>query len=481
MKAKSGKIIKICALSLGLLMLGGVTITPITKVYADGSGQSTSEEMDRTIRIKYTGDKKFNGAWLWVVGQNGHFVPFKKDDSGNRYIDTTIKCKDGATIGYIICRSEYDEDTKTWSDPKEKDETVKNGTGIDANDRTIVVKGKGIEFSLTEKDTTEPKVTEIQSTIAEKVGDKLKPYVKPIKIWKGGDLEWVNSIDKTKEADDPDVKEALAKIKSIVDSSGRINNGSDQKGKIKVTFNDDSTLEFENTLYVTDHITALNNQNAPADAIEIEFKLGEGVEVIETDGTKYEGPKSYKKYKAKPGVNVNTDKLVSNKTILEYIPAKPTDPKKVVKWINSNKKEEFVVGDDNKVFTAVAEKIPEKPKKEEDKKPGENQKKPEKEKPADTKKKKPNYSDVWNGIKSLEKKSEKKVKPSEKVLKSYKNLIISREKNVVAVKAAKLLLEIAPERVKGVKGTLENLINKSEGLVKQADKILEKLEAKYEF
>ena len=123
----------------------------------------------------------------------------------------------------------------------------------------------------------------------------------------------------------------------------------------------------------------------------------------------------------------------------------------------------------------------EKPNQEKDKKPGESPKKPENNKPSDTKKQKPNYSDIWNGIRLLENKNEKKAKPSEKVIKSYNKLRASREKNVVAVKAAKLLLEIAPERVKGVKGTLENLINKSEGLVKQADKILEKLEAKYEF
>ncbi len=114
-------------------------------------------------------------------------------------------------------------------------------------------------------------------------------------------------------------------------------------------------------------------------------------------------------------------------------------------------------------------------------------KKPQKPATPDSPKKplvpsvRPSYSRSLDYKIVPEKKTEKKIKPSEKVLKSYKNLRVSREKNVVVVKAAKLLLEIAPERVKDVETNLINLIAKSESLVKQADTILEKLEAKYEF
>ena len=569
MKAKSGKIIKICALSLGLLMLGGATITPITKVYADESGQSASEEMDRTIRIKYTGDKKFNGAWLWVVGQSGHFVPFKIDDSGNRYIDTTIKCKDGAKIGYIICRSEYDKTANKWSDPIEKDETVKNGTGIDANDRTIVVKGKGIEFSLTENDATEPKVTEIQSTTAEKVGNKLKDYVKKLKFWYKDEIDWEKAIDKSdiENIQDKDVKEALNNIKDVKDASARNNTTtSKQEGDIEVTFNDKSSLKFKNTLFITDPVTAISNKNAPEDAIDIELKLGDGVEDKAANKT---GPTLYNKYKAKPGIDVSKAQIAGAGTLFDSN-VKPTDLKQKLKWLNKERQENYIVSKDNNIFTATAidqtiiriyysrpdnvmkdwkvmiyygnnhvysqpfDKKDEKgnfyaevsldgkldsvyyvvykdnsnevetngakdkdgkrtltitngkgearveAKKEEDKKP---------QKPAtpDSPKKplvpsvRPSYSKSLDYKIVPEKKTEKKVKPSEKVIKSYKNLRVSREKNVVVVKAAKLLLEIAPERVKDVETNLINLIAKSEGLVKQADTILEKLEAKYEF
>lgn len=114
-------------------------------------------------------------------------------------------------------------------------------------------------------------------------------------------------------------------------------------------------------------------------------------------------------------------------------------------------------------------------------------KKPQKPATPDSPKKplvpsvRPSYSKSLDYKIVPEKKTEKKAKPSEKVIKSYKNLRVSREKNVVVVKAAKLLLEIAPERVKDVETNLINLIAKSESLVKQADTILEKLEAKYEF
>lgn len=77
--------------------------------------------------------------------------------------------------------------------------------------------------------------------------------------------------------------------------------------------------------------------------------------------------------------------------------------------------------------------------------------------------------------------SSQKVKPSEKDIKTYEALKKAREKNMISVKAAKLLLELSPERVKDVKSTLETLIKDSEALVKKADSMIEKLEAKFEF
>lgn len=570
MKAKSGKIIKICALSLGLLMIGGATITPITKVYAE-SGQQNHEEISWRFKITYTkGNSEFNGVWLWKNKEEGHFVPFKTDDTGNRYIDTIIKCKTGDTIGYIICKYGTDSDGKNKI--LKKDESEKNGgEGISKNDRTVTVSGEGTGFSLSEGNAEPQGKEDIKPTIAQKIEVKQLP-TKPIKVWKDAKINWKDAIDESKIRDD-DVKKVLKDGYTVKDLGNRNSNDASsftkdgnlksKDGKVEVTFNDGSSVQVDTKLYVSDLITAATNTNAPEGAIDIELKLGDDVKVVESDKTEHKGPKSYRYYKAKPGINIFTDKLASNKTILDYVPAVPTESGKKVKWINKAGNEEYKVSNENKSFTAIAidQTIirinyhrPDKKidgwkviiyygnkqvysqdfKKLDDKgnyyaevsldgkldsvsykiinettgeveKNGTNDKdgkrtlkidKNNDKTEATVKAKKP---EVEPGKKPLvpsvkpdhsksldykivpEKKTEKKVKPSEKVLKSYKNLRISREKNVVAVKAAKLLLEIAPERVKDVKTNLINLIAKSESLVKNADTILEKLEAKYEF
>lgn len=556
MKAKSGKIIKICALSLGLLMLGGATITPITKVYAEGSGQQDQQEMDRIIRIKYQGDensKRFNGVWLWVdkSGQEGHFVPFKEDKDGNRYLETTLRFNGSKKIGYIVYQSEQNPSGE-WSKPNDTNKDIDH-------DRFVTVNQKGVELTLRAGVDEEPEPTVVQYTIADKVGDKLKPYIKDLKVWYGDRIDWEKALDKTSAANDDNVKDALEKI-SVEDASSRNNTiTTKQDGDIKVTFKDGSSLKFKNNLYVTHEVTAASNQNAPEDAIEIELKLGDGVEDKAANKT---GPTLYNKYKAKPGIDVSKAQIGGAGTLFD-LNVKPIDPKQKVKWVNKAGNAEYKVTDDNKVFTATAidqtiirinyhrpdkningwkvmiyyggKQVYSQDFTESDKngnyyaevsldgkldsvsykiinettgeveKNGTNDKdgkrtlkidKNNDKTEATVKAKKP---EVEPGKKPLvpsvkpdhsksldykivpEKKTEKKVKPSEKVRKSYKNLRISREKNVVAVKAAKLLLEIAPERVKDVKTNLINLIAKSESLVKNADTILEKLEAKYEF
>lgn len=576
MKVKSGKIIKICALSLGLLMLGGATITPITKVYAE-SGQQDHEEISWRFKITYTkGNSEFNGVWLWKNKEEGHFVPFKTDDTGNRYIDTIIKCKTGDTIGYIICKYGTDSDGKNKI--LKKDESEKNGgEGISKNDRTVTVSGEGTGFSLSEGNAEPQGKEDIKPTIAQKIEVKQLP-TKPIKVWKDAKINWKDAIDESKIRDD-DVKKVLKDGYTVKDLGNRNSNYASsftkdgnlksKDGKVEVTFNDGSSVQVDTKLYVSDLITAATNTNAPEGAIDIELKLGDDVKVVESDKTEHKGPKSYRYYKAKPGINIFTDKLASNKTILDYVPAVPTESGKKVKWINKAGNEEYKVSNENKSFTAIAidqtiirinyhrpdkkidgwkvmiyygnSHVYSQPfDKKDDKgnyyaevsldgklesvsymvykdsgevekngtsdkdgkrtlkiKDGkgearveakkEKDKKPQKPATPDSPKKplvpsvRPSYSRSLDYKIVPEKKTEKKIKPSEKVIKSYKNLRVSREKNVVVVKAAKLLLEIAPERVKDVETNLINLIAKSEGLVKQADTILEKLEAKYEF
>ena len=103
------------------------------------------------------------------------------------------------------------------------------------------------------------------------------------------------------------------------------------------------------------------------------------------------------------------------------------------------------------------------------------------EKPAYTYEESPSYHESWTSPILSDKTGENKLEPSEKIIKSYRALKLARDKNIIRVKAAQLLIQIAPNRVKEVRGQLDSLIKDSQELVKKADKMIEQLEAKYEF
>lgn len=415
---------------------------------------------------------------------------------------------------------------------------------------------------------------------------------KDMKVWKGDKIDWVEAYDIQGKASDDEYKFINDELKLAMKRD--LNNRTSEKageheGKMEFTFRDGSKLELSNTLYVTKHVVGADTQNVPDDAITVEMKLGEGVKTSDKShkvGDKY-NPVLYQAYKVKPNTDISKYQVeVLNKSIVEAVPLKAKDGYQNPKFKDKNNGEDFVVTSTNNVFTAVAEKIPEKKekttirinyhrpdkkidgwkvkiwdnkgkeysqnfkklddngnyyaevsldgklesvsyiiyneksqevekngakdkdgkrsltidknkdkteasvqaKKKEEKKPEEKpDKKPDK-KPQDPAtpgypktpyipKEKPDYSDYLLGTRT----SEKKAKPSKEIVKTYEKLRKARERNMVSVRAAKLLLEISPNRVKDVKHKLESLIKESELLVIKADIILEKLEAKYEF
>ena len=131
-------------------------------------------------------------------------------------------------------------------------------------------------------------------------------------------------------------------------------------GIIRVTFSDKSYIDVEKQdLYVIPHITAATNDKAPADAIEVTFKLGEGVKAGTTNGG--DPAVEYKKYKVKPNLNIDTYNIVAGTNIFGNINAQVTDNKKYAGFVwegqTAKKPEDHVVTKSNKVFTAKATKI----------------------------------------------------------------------------------------------------------------------------
>lgn len=494
MKAKPGKIIKICALSLSLLLVGGIAVSPITKTYAQESADSEVKQNKRRIVIHYPKRNSGFKVWVWTENEKSKkiqelkWVDLKDNDEGEESSTATIDLtygNDEIKLGYIVAAEGWgDRDIKKESLPEGVDNDNRY-VDLDVNDTNEVFLKAG-KFLNVRKEYN-PAIRHPEIKIADLIKNKKLP-TKPIKVWKGAPIEWTNAIDESAKETikDVDLKEALKNIKSVDGPSKKYDNATQKDGEnvtVKVTFNDDSSVEVDTKLYVSDLITAENNDNTPADVTKIDLKLGEGVWVeIKKDKDKVEkiegnkDPVPYRTYKARLGIDLDKTILYDNDTLVNLAKGSVKTKEGFTLKLKSENGTDFVVSEDNKVFTAVAVEKP----KEKPNTPA-NPKQPEKEKQADTPSVKPSSSKSLDYKIVPEKKTEKKVKPSEKVRKSYKNLRISREKNVVAVKAAKLLLEIAPERVKDVKTNLINLIAKSESLVKNADTILEKLEAKYEF
>ena len=202
-------------------------------------------------------------------------------------------------------------------------------------------------------------------SIASILKDKLSPQ--DIKVWKNDKIDWKKGVKLKEGTVDTNgkLKDFLDKA-TVTDKSNRNSktaNSNPFNGTIKVTFSDGSELLVENqNLYVSEHMTGKDNKNAPNDALEVTFKLGEGVKAGVTTGEAI--PKEYERYKVKPNTNLDTYKLNivgTEATIFQNIKAEVTDKTKYsrVVWEGQtpNKPEDHVVTASNNVFTAKATKI----------------------------------------------------------------------------------------------------------------------------
>ena len=336
MKAKSGKIIKICALSLSLLLVGGVAASPIAKAYAQEPAGPEVRKNKKRIVIHYPRKNSGFKVYWWTETEQKTAVQDKNwadlvddptKDEATATIDLAYEDKE-IKLGYIVAKQD-------WSERDIKDKGNQDQRYVDLDDTTNEVILTAGDFNNVTKKYN-PAIKHPDLKIADTVGDKLKPYIKDLKVWYGEDIDWEKALDKTSAANDDNVKNFLENI-SVENASYRNNTTTTkQEGDIKVTFKDGSSLKFKNTLYVTHEVTAATNQNAPEDAIDIELKLGTGVK----DGAGNEGSRSFGKYKAKPGIDVSKAQIAGSGSIFQSN-ISPTDPNQKLKWLNKDKKENY--------------------------------------------------------------------------------------------------------------------------------------------
>lgn len=212
--------------------------------------------------------------------------------------------------------------------------------------------------------------------------DKLEP--KDINVWKGDKINWKDGVRlKNDHKDNQDLKKTLDEAEITDESNRSSDSASKQRGNLNVKFKDNSNLKLEQNLNVSEHLTDVNNPNAPSDAVTVRFYLTKGTKV-ERGGVLTEGadkPVETSAFKAKPGLDLKAYKHPAiHDSIFNLINAVGSEGKKgVVKWFGENNSEDMVVSENNRNFYAKfieevdAPKPNENPKDKEEKKPDSNE------------------------------------------------------------------------------------------------------------
>ncbi len=385
------------------------TVNGVSKL-PDGTGYY--EEVPAVIQIDDSGNVKiFSGndvAGTW--DSEGTFVPEKNDDGSvklNKGAEPkiTIPAKDllknikpeaptvalsGDKKNITITPNEKDTDANsisvsyTGKDGSKKTTTATkddNGTWSITGEGTVlngvitlpvdkVKGGTDVTAKVTDKggvadDDTTPLISEpgtftVKETIAEKVEalGGLSPV--DLKKWVGDEVDWKKGVKAKDDTKKEDVDKLLdgATFEDVTDTARTTKTDGKYEGKVKVKFSDDSEIIVEKQmLYVSDLVSPSNKENLPDDALEVEFKLGEGTKVDNTDGTSITGPNSYQKYKVKPNTNLKEYKIPAiNTSVVDSIKVTPQEGYIDPVWRDSKNGTNFVATANNKVFTATATK-----------------------------------------------------------------------------------------------------------------------------
>ena len=345
---------------------------PVYQKNADGTYKVNDEAKVNKIPAKYLlKNIKPDAPTVALSGdkKNITITPNLKVDTDANSISVSYTGKNGSTKTTKATKA----DNGTWSIsegegsvdangvvtlPKDK---VKGGTDVTAK---VTDKG-GIADDDKDPLTSEPGTLTVEETKADKVEalGGLDPV--ELKKWVGDEVDWKDGVKAKDDAKKDAVDELLkgAKFEDVTEENRSTSKEGDFEGKIKITFDDKSELVVEKQmLYVSNHVTSMDRKDkVPTDALDVEFKLGEGTKVDNTGSGAIEGnkdnPTSYSKYKVKPNTNLKTYNLPTlNKSVVDAIDVTAQDGYTEPVWKNSQNGDDFVATDSNKVFTATATK-----------------------------------------------------------------------------------------------------------------------------
>ena len=323
-----------------------------------GSYDKATKTVEVAIIDKTKGIGEISGTGLisnlWDLKDNNYLYSFKIGNQDERVITPTMTMNDVKTLVILDMGNALNK------------QSLKGLEDFIGESITLQVKVKqpGCNNAVTIDYTIKGK-----EAISSILKDKLDP--KDIIVWKDAPVDEINWKDGVKLNDaNKDNEEYKAYLKdAIVEEASEPARKTDAVGKIpgkvKVTFSDGSSLIVDKQNLIVKENILSNNDDAPKDAIEVKFYLGEGVKVVKegvtTEGNK-DNPVLYRTYKIKPGTDLSSYKHSQLKaTIFELINAEVTDGyTEPVTWkgnITSNPKN-YVVSKDNNEFTASAKKTP---------------------------------------------------------------------------------------------------------------------------
>ncbi|MEQ3347291.1 hypothetical protein, partial [Peptoniphilus senegalensis] len=264
-------------------------------------------------------------ATIKMVYQKDVVIPPTKDDGNpvdpaEGYVRLTFDANENKVDGVIGKHNagDYAGQQKSYIDVKEgldyTNANLQAAIKALATTGTKVVNGETKTYTQDAENPWTPKVpadatkvaiatynAQYKKSAAEQVEELGGLNPKTIKVWKADTIDWKKGVEAAVENNSAAVVELLkaATVTDITVPERNSNEAGKFVGKLKISFDDGSSLEVDKQmLIVSEHIVTLNpndpdvpkEEELPDDKIEVRFLASTGVQAINTTGKTYVKP-----------------------------------------------------------------------------------------------------------------------------------------------------------------------------------------------
>lgn len=365
-----------------LVDLQGAEVAQQVEALAEGNNNCPSEKIyEEAANVMFNKIGEKSGVYKSIYYPNEKIVELLIIDKSknsteltkSEFVDEIYNLYKNYNLKYFEIGGEGKQPLQSLAneaDEADSKNTIKNSfslhlanaaqTGFSATGKLSDFIGKYFQIQLTFQAPNCNDAVELKYTVRGKeaaasvMKDNIK--AKDINVWKGStEINWKDGVEIIKKPGEN--QQGLIKYleeATVEDASNRdTKDAGVKKGNLKLTFTDGTSLLLnDQNLNVSKHIISITDTKAPKDAINVTFKLGEGVEAGDPTikGNK-EDPVEFSSYKIKPGVDVSKEKIqLINSTIFELVRLRALKGYENPTW-NPN---DFIVSENNNVFVASA-------------------------------------------------------------------------------------------------------------------------------